>query len=211
MECHALWYEECSFQVSKSHDNILNPYFDWLIVYIDDILVFSNSVEQHFKHMITLLRVIKEAGLVLSKKKLEMFQTKIKFLGHIISNGTLVLQQQAVEFANKFPYKILGKTQLQRCLGILKYVIHLYKDCAKDCKVLNERLKKEQYPWSHKHTKAVQKIKARVKNLPILYVADDDLPKIVETNASNIGWGTVLKQVRIKENKRKVEEILQFA
>ena len=57
----------------------------------------------------------------------------------------------------------------------------------------------------------MQKIKARVKTLPILYVADDDLPKIVETDASNEGWGVVLRQVRIKENKKKSEEILQFA
>ena len=57
-------------------------------------------------------KVIKEAGLVLSKKKLVTFQTKIKFLGHIITNGTLDLQQNAVDFADKFPYKILDKTQL---------------------------------------------------------------------------------------------------
>ena len=76
---------------------------------------------------------------------------------------------------------------------------------------MNEILKKEPIPWTHEHTRAVQKIKARVKNLPILYVADDNLPKIVETDASNEGWGAVLKQVRIKENKKKSEEIFQFA
>ena len=127
-------------------DNVLKPYFDWLIVYIDDILVFSDSIEQHFKHLATLLKVVKEAGLVLSKKKLELFQTKIKFLGHVISNGTLILQQHAVEFADKFPDKILDKTQLQRFLGSLNYVSHFYKDCAKDRKILNERVKKEPVP-----------------------------------------------------------------
>ena len=71
---------------------------------------------------------------------------------------------------------------------------------------MNGRLKKEPVLWTHEHTRAVQKIKARVKTLPILYVADDDLPKIVETDASNEGWGAVLKQVRIKENKKKSEE-----
>jgi len=127
-------------------DNVLKLYFDWLIVYIDDILVFSDSIEQHFKHLATLLKVVKEAGLVLSKKKLELFQTKIKFLGHVISNGTLILQQHAVEFADKFLDKILDKTQLQRFLGSLNYVSYFYKDCAKDRKILNERLKKEPVP-----------------------------------------------------------------
>ena len=89
--------------------------------------------------------------------------------------------------------------------------MHFYQDCAKDRNILNERLKKEPVPWTHEHTRVVQKVKARVKTLPILYVADDILPKIVETNVSNEGWGVVLKQVRAKENKRKVEEILQFS
>jgi len=52
----------------------------------------------------------------------------------------------------------------------------------------------------------VHKIKAKVKTLHILYIADDDLPKIVETDASNYGWGAVLKQLRQKK-----EEIIQFA
>ena len=98
-------------------DNVLKPYFDWLIVYIDDILVLSDSVAQHFKHMTLLLKVDKEAGLVLSKRKLELFQTKIKFLGHIISNGTLILQQHAVEFADKFFDKILDKNPAANIFG----------------------------------------------------------------------------------------------
>jgi len=103
-------------------DNILKPYFDWLIVYIDDILVFSESLEQHTKHVRKLLSVIKDAGLVLSKKKLELFKLSIKFLGRIMKNGQLKLQQHAIEFADKFPDKILDKTQLQRFLGSLKIV-----------------------------------------------------------------------------------------
>lgn len=51
--------------------------------------------------------------------------------------------------------------------------------------------------------------KNKAKNLPILYISDDDLPKIVETYASNIGWGAVLKQVRNEDGKKK-EEIIQF-
>ena len=117
------------------------------------------------------------------------------------------MQQHAVKFANTFPYKIIDKTQLQIFLDSLNYVSHFYKDCAKDRNILNERLKKEPVPWTYEHTRAVQKIKASVKTLPILYVADDNLPKIVETNAENEGWGVVLKQVRIKGNKKKNEEI----
>jgi hypothetical protein len=94
-------------------DNALKSYFDWLIVYIDGILVFSDSVEQHFKHLNKFLQVMKETSLVVSKKKMKLFKTLVKILGHTISNGQLILQSHAVEFADKFPDRITDKVQLQ--------------------------------------------------------------------------------------------------
>ena len=104
----------------------------------------------------------------------------------------------------------MDKLQLQRFLGSLNYISHFYKDCAQDRKLLNDRLKKEANPWTDAHTQAVKKIKAKEKTLPLLHISDDDLYKIVETDASNIGWGAVLKQIRHQGNKKK-EEIIQFA
>jgi len=168
-------------------DDTLKPYFDWLIVYIDDILVFSSSVEQHFKHLKTFIHVVKQACLVFSKKKLELFKTEVKYLGHNIKNGELTLQTHVVEFVDKFPDRITDKVQLQRFLGSLNYISHFYKACAQDRKLLNDRLKKDPTPWTEAHSQAVQNIKAKAKTLPLLYISDDDLPKIVETDASNIG------------------------
>jgi len=67
-------------------------------------------------------------------------------------------------------------------------------------------LKKELVPWTEEHTIAVKKIKADVKNLPILYVANENLPKFVESDASNIGWGGILKKIKYGE-----EQFIQFA
>jgi hypothetical protein len=191
-------------------DDTLKPYFDCLIVYIDDILVFSPSIEQHFKHLKKLLQAVKQAGLVFSKNKINLFKIEIKFLGHTIDNEKLTLQTHAVEFADKFPDKILDKTQLHRFLGSLNYIIHFYKKCAQDRNLLNERLKKDPSPWTEAHTQAMKNIKTKTKNLPILHISDDDVPKIVETDARNIGWGAILKQVRHKDGKKK-EEIIQFS
>jgi hypothetical protein len=72
--------------------------------------VFSSSIDQHFNHLRKFLQIVKQAGLVFSKKKLELFKTKIKYLGHTIKNGELTLQTHVVEFADKFPEKITDKT-----------------------------------------------------------------------------------------------------
>ena len=187
-------------------DLVFIPYFDWLIVYIDDVLIFSKTIHGHFKHVNIFKNLVKHNGLVLSKKKIEVFQTSIKILGHTICNGQISLQKHALEFTDKFPDVITDKNQLQRFLGCLNYVSNFYQDCASDKGILNKRLKKNPPEWTDFHTKAVQNIKAKVKSLPILYVVDDLAHKIVESNASNIGWGGVLKQKVGKD-----EQVVQFA
>jgi len=79
----------------KVMDNIFKPYFDWLIVYIDDVLIFSKNIDEQFKHVNIFKNLVKHNGLVLNKKKIEVFQTTIKFLGHTICNGQISLQKHA--------------------------------------------------------------------------------------------------------------------
>jgi len=57
----------------KVMDSIFKPYFDWLLVYIDDILIFSKNIQDHFQHVQTFVQLVKRNGLVLSKKKIEVF------------------------------------------------------------------------------------------------------------------------------------------
>ena len=61
--------------------------------------------------------------LLFPKQKMSLFQTKIKVLGHYISQGMITPIERSLEFANKFPDKIIDKTQLQRFLGDLIYVL----------------------------------------------------------------------------------------
>jgi len=70
-------------------NDIYNPYSEFCIVYIDDVLIFSQSIDQHFKHLKTFHLVTKKAGLALSSSKISLFQTKVRFLGHHISKGTI--------------------------------------------------------------------------------------------------------------------------
>ena len=64
-------------------NDIFTPYTSFIIVYIDDVLTFSKTIDEHFKHLQTFLHVIKKNGLVVSASKIALFQTKIRFLGMI--------------------------------------------------------------------------------------------------------------------------------
>jgi hypothetical protein len=68
---------------------ILNPFSHLAIVYIDDVLIYSKSIDEHWKHLNSFLDIIKTNGLVVSAKKIKLFQTKIRFLGFDITEGQI--------------------------------------------------------------------------------------------------------------------------
>lgn len=88
------------------------------------------------------------------KRRWNNLKNSIRFLGHTILNGQLILQH-AREFTDNFPNKITHKTQIQKFLGSLNYVDHFYKDYDNDRNFLNDRLKKDPPPWTLVHTRVV--------------------------------------------------------
>jgi hypothetical protein len=110
-------------------NDILSPLSKYSIVYIDDVLIFSKSVEEHWKHLNSFLEVIKTNGLVVSATKIKLFQTNIRFLGFNIHQLKISPISRVIQFADKFPDEIIEKAQLQRFLGSLNYVADFYQDC----------------------------------------------------------------------------------
>lgn len=133
-------------------NDIFYPYSNFIIVYIDDILVFSMDIESHFKHLDLFRKVVIQNGLVISKPKMLLFQTNIRFLGHNIEKGKIIPIQRCMEFSSKFPDQIIDRTQLQRFLGRLNYVSAYIENLSKDTSILYDRLKKKNSPWTDNHT-----------------------------------------------------------
>ena len=186
-------------------NEIFSPYTEFIIVYIDDVLVYSQNIEQHFKHLRIFINVVKKAGLVVSARKVKLFQTGIRFLGHNIKNGSIIPIDRAIIFGEKFPDEIKDKNQLQRFLGCLNYISEFCEKLAYLAKPLYERLRKFPPAWTKEHTLAVQQIKQKIKEIPCLSLPNPNAFKIVETDASDIGYGGILKQ-RLKDK----EQLVRF-
>jgi len=112
----------------------------------------------------------------------------------MIFQGKIIPIDRAIEFADKFPDQIIDKTQLQRFLGCLNYVGDFIPNLNNIIKPLHERLKKAPPSWTVEHTQAVRKVKTLVKELPCLYLPIPQAFKIVESDASDLGYGGILKQ-----------------
>jgi len=151
-------------------NDIFNAHSKFCIVYIDDVLIFSHSIEQHFKHLHTFFHTAKQNGLVVSKIKISLFQTRVRFLGHYICQGTVTPIKRSLNFTNKFPDKITDKTQLQRFLSSFNYVLDYYPNISRLSKPLHDRLKTNPIPWSDLHTNLVKQIKKQVQTIPLLHL-----------------------------------------
>ena len=136
-------------------NDTFTSYTEFAICYIDDVLIFSSSIDQHIKHLNIFKHIIIKNGLVISAPKMKLFQTIIRYLGHNIHNGTIIPIDKSIEFAFKFPDEIKDKTQLQRFLDSLNYIRDYYHQLSQDAAILYTRLQKNPSPWTEAHTIAV--------------------------------------------------------
>jgi len=169
-------------------------------------MMYSTTIDQHFKHLQIFISVMERNGLAASASKLLLFQTKIRFLGHNIYQGTMKPIQRALIFADKFPDEIKDRKQLQRFLGCLNYVSDFFPNLRQICAPLYNRLRKNPKPWSPQHTQIIQQVKQRVQSLPCLGIPHPNAFMIVETDASDIGYGGILKQRLESQN----EQLVRF-
>jgi hypothetical protein len=76
----------------RKMQNIFNENQEFILVYIDDLLIFSKSYKENIAHLDVFFRNVEQNGLILSKKKMEICKEKINFLGHEIGEGKIYLQ-----------------------------------------------------------------------------------------------------------------------
>ena len=126
-------------EIQRIMNDIFNVYSKFCIVYFDDVLIFSHSIDQHFKHLHIFFHIVKQNGLVVSKKKISLFQTRVCFLGHCICQGIVTPIKRSLSFTTKFPDKITNKTQLQRFLGSFNYVLDYFLNISRLAKPLYEQ------------------------------------------------------------------------
>jgi len=114
-------------EFKKVMDTIIRPIDSFTIAYIYDVLVFSPNLDSHFKHVEAFRKAIEHYGMALSSaRKMKLFQEEVTFLGHKIKNGQIQVEDHSIEFAKKFPDRILDRKQLQPFLGCFNYLSYYY-------------------------------------------------------------------------------------
>src|SRR6218665_2283688 len=149
----------------------LNQY---VLCYLDDILVFSRSFEDHLKHLQSVFDRLRDARLRLHPKKCQLALRRVKFLGHILSDKGISVDQAKVSKIQTFP-RPETVHQLRQFLGLCNFYRRFIKDYAYIAAPLNELLRKDvKFLWAASCEDAFQTLRAELSKTPTLGFARMD-------------------------------------
>ena len=165
------------------------------LIYIDDIIVFSDTFESHLSRLSVVLERICTHGLKVSPKKCDLFQKQVSFLGHIVSNEGIATDAGKIESVKTWPSP-RNITEIRSFLGTCSYYRRFIKDFAAIARPMHKLTEKNcPFNWTQECEDAFQKLKTALVTAPILAFPDMSKHFILDTDASGFGIGAVLSQM----------------
>ena len=165
-----------------------------VVCYLDDLIIFSKNNEEHFKRLEEVLVRLADANIKLKLSKCHFFTREVKFLGYRITQDGMKMDEARVKAIEQMPYPE-NKRQLQSFLGACNYFRIFVRQFAKTAEPLYELLRKDvKFKWTERQSKAVDEIKDRLCNSPILRFPDFNKEFHIHTDASLTGIGACLLQ-----------------
>jgi hypothetical protein len=163
------------------------------LVFFDDILVYSLTLDDHINHLRVVLEVLRHHQLYAKFSKCTFAQPKIEYLGHVISSKGVATDPAKISIIQNWPASTT-LTQLRAFLGLTGYYRRFIKGYGIICQPLFKALKKDSYTWTIEQDKAFEHLKQIMSAPPVLALPDFTQPFILEADASGNGIGAVLMQ-----------------
>src|SRR5436190_9707357 len=174
-------------------NKVYQPYLDeFVVVFIDDILIYSKTEEEHAKHLRIALQVLRDNKLYAKYSKCEFWMKEVKFLGHIVSEKGISVDPSKIESVTEWerPKTVFD---IRSFLGLAGYYRRFVQDFAKLAGPLTTLTKKgTTFEWTDKCQKSFEELKRRLTTAPILIIPEPGKGYVVTTDASLRGFGYVL-------------------
>ncbi|GBG74376.1 hypothetical protein CBR_g18787 [Chara braunii] len=166
----------------------------FVVVYLDDILIFSKSVEGHAQHVETVLSLLRQHKYKVNLEKYEFGRTKILYLSHEVSAEGIRPEDAKVASIRDWP-RPQTVTEVRSFLGICGYYRNFVKNYSTVASPLTDLTRLDTaWEWSDECEAAFKRLKHALMNHEVLMVPDPQKPFIVTTGASQYGIGAVLAQ-----------------
>jgi hypothetical protein len=176
-------------------NRIFHDYLDkFMVVFIDDILIYSKGEEDHAEHLKVVLSVLKERKLFAKLSKCEFWLSEVSFLGHVISSGGISVDPTKIEVVSQWeaPKSV---AEIRSFLGLAGYYRKFIEGFSKLSLPLTQLTRKGQaFIWTSQCEANFQELKRRLTTAPILILPDPLETFVVYCDASLLGLGGVLMQ-----------------
>nr|CAE02265.2 OSJNBb0049I21.5 [Oryza sativa Japonica Group] len=179
--------------------NLMNKVFmdyldKFMVVFIDDILIYSKDEEEHAEHLRLVLEKLRKHKLYAKFSKCEFWLKEVAFLGHVISAGGVAVDPTKVEAVTewKAPKSV---TEIRSFLGLAGYYRRFIEGFSMIARPMTQLLKKEKkFVWSEQCQESFEQLKEKLTSAPILVLPDIRKDFVIYCDASRQGLGGVLMQ-----------------
>jgi len=176
-------------------------HLDVCLVYIDDIILFSRTVEEHLERMVRVLARLREAKLKLKPSKCTLLQKSLSFLGHVVSGEGIATDPEKTRLVSEWPVPTSVK-EVRSFLGLTGYYRKFVKGYATVAAPLHDLTKKDvAYVWSPEAQPAFEMLKEALTSPPILAMPNDEDIMILDTDACDKSIAALLSQVQSGEER----------
>ncbi|GJS35370.1 putative reverse transcriptase domain-containing protein [Tanacetum coccineum] len=176
-------------------NRVCKTYLDkFVIVFIDDILIYSRNKEEHANHLRIILELLKKEKLYAKFSKCDFWIRIVQFLGHLIDSQGLHVDPAKIKAVKNWTSPTTP-TKIRQFLGLAGYYQRFLKDFSKIAKSLTKLTQKnKKYIWGENQESAFQLLKQKLCEAPILALPEGNDDFVVYCDASHQGLGAVLMQ-----------------
>ncbi|GJW01626.1 putative reverse transcriptase domain-containing protein [Tanacetum coccineum] len=176
-------------------NRVCKPYLDkFVIVFIDDILIYSKNKKEHEEHLKQILELLKKEKLYAKFSKCEFWIPKVQFLGHVIDSEGIHVDPAKIESIKDWTSP-KSPTEIRQFLGLAGYYRRFIEGFSKIAKPMTKLTqKKVKFEWGDKQEAAFQLLKQKLCSAPILALPEGSEDFIAYCDASKKGLGAVLMQ-----------------
>ncbi|GJX15093.1 putative reverse transcriptase domain-containing protein [Tanacetum coccineum] len=176
-------------------NRVCKPYLDkFVIVFIDDILIYSRNKEEHEDHLRIILELLKKEKLYAKFSKCDFWISTVQFLGHVIDSRGIHVDPAKIKAVKDWASPTTP-TEIRQFLGLAGYYRRFIEGFSKIAKSLTELTQKnKKYIWGENQESAFQLLKQKLCEAPILALPEGNNDFVVYCDASHQGLGAVLMQ-----------------
>ncbi|XLU29618.1 hypothetical protein S245_065684, partial [Arachis hypogaea] len=176
-------------------NRIFHPYLDkFVVVFIDDILIYSKTEDEHAEHLRTVLQILKDRKLCAKLSKCEFWKSEVKFLGHVVSKQGIAVDPAKVEAVMNWE-RPTSVTEIRSFLGLAGYYRRFIKGFSQLALPLTKLTRKDvPFVWTPECEESFLALKQILTTAPVLVLPEPREPFEVYCDASLKGLGCVLMQ-----------------